>query len=150
MKIYCCCSVAKSCLILRNAMDCSMPSFPVLHHLLEFAQIHVLWVSNAIQSSHPVITFSSCLQSFPASASFPMSQLFISSGQSVGVSASTSVLPMSIQDWCPLGWTGGISLQSKGLSRVFSSTIVRKHQFFRAQHSSWSISHIPTWLLEKS
>ena len=106
------------------------------------------WCHLTISSS--VITFSSCLQSFPASGSFAMSQLFISSGQSARVSASASVLPMSIQDWFPLGWTGGISLQSKGLSRVFSSTIVPKHQFFRAQHFLWSIFHIPTWLLEKS
>ena len=85
----------------------------------------------AISSS--VISFSSCLQSFPASGSFPVSQLFASGGQSIGVSASTSVLPVNTQDWSPLGWTGWISLQSKGLSRVFSSTIVQKHQFFSAQ-----------------
>ena len=93
------------------------------------------------QSCHPtisssVIPFSSCLQSFPASGSFPMSYFFISDGQSIGVSASASVLPMNIQDWFPLGWTGWISLQSKGLSRVFSSTTVQKHQFFSAQFSS--------------
>ena len=82
-----------------------------------------------------VIPFSSCPQSFPASGSFQMSQLFISSGQSVGVSASTSVLPMNIQDWSPLGRTGWNSLQSKGLSRVFSNTTVQKHQFFSTQLS---------------
>ena len=86
------------------------------------------WCHPAISSS--VVPFSSCLQSFPASGSFPMSQLFTSGGQSIGVSASTSVLPMNIQDWFPLGWTGWISLQSKGLSRVFSNTTVQKHQFF--------------------
>ena len=100
--------------------------------------------SNSCPSSrwcHPttltsIIPFSSCLQSFPPSGSFPMSQFFASSGQSIGVSASASVLPMNIQDWFPLGWTGWISLQSKGLSRVFSNTTVLKHQFFGAQLSS--------------
>ena len=82
-----------------------------------------------------VISFSSCLQSFPASGSFQMSQLFASGGKSIGISASTSVLPMNIQDWFPLGWTGWISLQFKGLSRVFSNTTVQKHQFFCAQLS---------------
>ena len=91
------------------------------------------WCHPTISSS--VIPFSSCLQSFPASESFPMSQLFAWGGQSIGVSASTSVLPMNIQDWFPLGWTGCISLQSKGLSRVFSNTTVQKHQFFVTQLS---------------
>ena len=91
------------------------------------------WCHPAISSS--VIPFSSCLQSFPASGSFLMSQLFASGGQRIGVSASTSVLPMNTQDWSPLGWTGWISLQSKGLSRVFSNTTVQKHQFFSAQLS---------------
>ena len=93
--------------------------------------------------------FSSRLQSFPASGSFPMSQFFPSGGQSIGVSASASVLPMNIQDWFPLRWTGWISLQSKGLSRVFSNTTVQKHQFFGDQLSSQSNSHIHTQLLEK-
>ena len=105
------------------------------------------WCHPTISSS--VVAFSSCLQSFPASASFPMSQLFASGGQSIGVSASTSVLPMNIQDWFPLGWAGWISLQSKRLSRVFSNTTVQKHQFFGTQLSSQSNSHIHTWLLEK-
>ena len=91
------------------------------------------WCHPAISSS--VIPFSSCPQSFPASGSFPMSQLFTWGGQSIGVSASASALPMNIQDWSPLGWTGWISLQSKGLSRVFSNTTVQKHQFFSAQLS---------------
>ena len=91
------------------------------------------WFHPAISSS--VIPFSSCLQSFPASGSFQMSQLFASGGQSIGVSASTSVLPINIQDWFPLGWTGWISLWSKGLSRVFSNSTVQKHQFFGAQLS---------------
>ena len=90
---------------------------------------------DAIQQSHPVIPFFSCLQSFPASGSFQMSQLFASPGQSIGVSASTSVLPMNTQDWSPLGWTGWISLQSRGLSRVFPNTAVQKRQFFSAQLS---------------
>ena len=90
-----------------------------------------------------------CPQSLPASRSFPMSQPFSWGDQSIGVSASTSVLPMNTQNWSPLGWTGWISLQSKGLSRVFSNPIVKKHQFFGAQLSSQSNSHIHTWPLEK-
>ena len=105
------------------------------------------WCHPAISSS--VAPFSSCLQSFPASGSFPMSQLFTWGGKSIGVSASASVLPMNTQDWSPLGWTGWISLQSKGLSRVFSNTSVQKHQFFSTQLSSLSNSHIHTWPLEK-
>ena len=105
------------------------------------------WWHPTISSS--VVPFSCCRQFFPASGSFPMSQLFPSGGQSIGVSASTLVLPMNTQDWSPLGWTGWISLQSKGLSRVFSSTTVQKHQFFGAQPSLWSKSHLHT-LLEKS
>ena len=105
------------------------------------------WCHPAISSS--VIPSSSCLQSFPASWSFPMSQFFASDGQSIGVSASASVLPMNTQDWSPLGWTGWISSQSKGLSRVFSNTTVQKHQFFGAQLSSQSNSHIHTGPLEK-
>ena len=95
------------------------------------------------------VPFSSCPQFFPASGSFPMSQFFASGGQSIGVSASASVLPMNIQDWSPLGWASWISLQSKGLSRVFSNTTVQKHQFFSTQLSSQSNSHIHTWPLEK-
>ena len=105
------------------------------------------WYHPAISSS--VIPFSSCPQSFWALGSFPMSQLFASGGQSIGVSASTSVLPMNTQDWSPLGWTGWISFQFKGLSRVFSNTTVQKHQFFSTQLSSQSNSHIHTWPLEK-
>ena len=105
------------------------------------------WCHPTISSS--VVPFSSCLQSFPASGSFPTSQFFASGGQSIGVSASASVLPINTQDWSPLGWTGWISLQSKGLSRVFSNTTVQKHQFFSVQFSLWSNSHIHTWLLEK-
>ena len=104
------------------------------------------WCHPTISSS--VVPFSSCLQSFPASGSFPVSQLFASGGQSIRVSASASVLLMNTQDWSPLGWTGWTPLQSKGLS-VFSNTTVQKHQFFCAQLSLWSSSHIHTWLLEK-
>ena len=105
------------------------------------------WCHPTISSS--VIPFSSCLQSFLASGSFPISQFFASDGQSTGVSASASVLPMNIQDWLPWGWTGWISLQSKGLSRVFSNTRIQKPQFFSTQFSLCSKSHIHTWLLEK-
>ena len=144
------CLVIQSCLTLYDPMDCSMPGLLVLHHLPELAQIHVHWVSDAIQPSHPLPTpFSFCLQSFPASGSFPMSRLFTSSGQVIGVSASALVLPVNIQDWFPLGWTGWISLQSKGLSKVFSNTTVQKHEFFSTQLSLWSSSHTCTWLLEK-
>ena len=103
------------------------------------------WCHPTISSS--VIPFSSRLQSFPASGSFQMSLFFASGGQSIGVSTSASVLPMNILDWFPLGWTGWISLQSKGLSIVFSNTTVQEHQFFSAQLSLWSNSHIQTWLL---
>ena len=96
-----------------------------------------------------VVPFSSCLQSFPASESFPMSQFFTSDGKSIGVSATASVLPINVQGWFPLGWTGWISLLSKGLSRVFSNITVQKHQFFSAQLSLESNSHIHTWPLEK-
>ena len=105
------------------------------------------WCLPAISFS--VIPFSSCPQPLPASGSFPMSQLFTWGGQSIGISASVSVLPRNTQDSSPLGWTGWISLQSKGLSRVFSNTTVQKHQFFGAQLSPQSNSHIHKWLLEK-
>ena len=108
----CCCSVTQSYLSLCDPMDCSTPDFPVLHHLPELAQTHVHWVGEAIQSSHPMSStspsaflFSSWLQSFPASGSFPMSQLFASSDQSTGASPSGSVLPMNIQSWFPFGLT---------------------------------------------
>jgi len=100
------------------------------------------WCHPTISSS--VVPLSSCLQSFPASGSFPVSQVFASGGQSIGISASEWVLPMNIQSWFPLGFTGLISLQSKELSRVFSNTTVQKHQFFHAQLSLWSNSHIRT------
>ena len=105
------------------------------------------WCHPAISSS--VVPFSSCPQSLPASESFPMSQLFAWGVQSIGVSALASFLPKNTQGWSPLEWTGWISLQSKGLSRVFSNTTVQKHQFFGTQLSSQSNSHIHTWPLEK-
>ena len=105
------------------------------------------WCHPGISSS--VVPFSFCPQSLPASESFSMSQLFTWGGQTIGVSALASVLPMNTQDWSPSGWTGWTSLQSKGLSRVFSNTTVQKHQFFSAQLSSESNSHIHTWPLEK-
>ena len=138
-------SVAQPCPTL-----CDMPGLPVHHHLPEFTQTHVHRVGDAIQPSHPLSSPSPpAPQSLPASGSFTMSQLFTWRGQSIGVSASASVLPMNTQDCCPLGWTGLISLQSKGLSRVFSNTTVQKHQFFGAQPSSQSNSHIHTWPQEK-
>ena len=129
-------SVAQSCLTLCDPMDCS---FPVHHQLLELAQTHV---HPTISSS--VMPFSFCLQSFPASGSFLMSQFFTSGGQSFGASSLASVLPKNIQDWFPLQLTGLISLRSKGLSRVFSNTTVQKHQFFGVQLSLRSNSHIHT------
>ena len=145
----CCWSFAQSCLTLCNPMDCSMPGFPILHYLPEFAQIHVHWIGDAIQPFHSVTRFSSYRQSFPALGSFPVSQFFTSGGQSIEISASASDLPMNIQGWFPLRLTGLISLLSKELSRVFCSTIVRKHQCFSSQPSLWSNSHIYTWLLGK-
>ena len=105
------------------------------------------WCHPAISSS--VVPFSSCPQSLPASESFPMSQLVAWGGQSIGVSASASFIPKNTQDWPPLEWIGWISLPSKGLSRVFSNTIVQRHEFFGPQLSSQSNSHIHTWPLEK-
>ena len=129
--LLCCyCSVTQWYPTVHNPMDCSTPGFPVPHQLLEFAQVHIHWTGDAIQPSHAsVILFSSCLQYFWASGSFPMSQIFASGGQSIGASASASVLPVNIQGWFPLGLTGLIALQSKGLSRLFSSTTVWRHQF---------------------
>ena len=148
--IFCCCSVAQSRSTLchpglqHTRLPCPSPTPRVC--------------SNSCPSSwwyHPtilsfVIPFSYCLQSFPASGSFPMSQFFTSGGQSIRVSASASVLPMNIQDRFPLGWADLISLHFKELSRVFSNTTVQKHQFFGTQLSLWSNFHIHTWLLKKT
>ena len=139
--------VVQSCPTLCDHVD--MPAFPVLHYLPKFAQTQVHWVGDAIQPSHPLSSPSPpALNLFPVSGSSPMSRLFASGGQSIG--ASTSVLPMNIQAWLPLGFlTSLISLLSKGLSRIFSSTTVWKRQFFSVQPFLWSNSHIHTWLLEK-
>ena len=141
-------SVTQSCPALCDPVDCSTPGLPVHHQLPEFTQTHVHRVGDAIQPSHPLSSPSPPAPN-PSQHHFPMSQLFAWGGQSIGVSASASVLPMNTQDWSPLGWTGWISLQAKGLSRVFSSTTAQKHQFFGAQLSSQSNSHIHTWPLEK-
>ena len=137
-------SVAQSCPTLWIPMNCSTPGLPVHHQLTEFTQTHVHWVGDDPTVSSSVVPFSSHPQSLPASGSFQMSQLFASGGQSIGVSASPSGLPMNTQDWSPLGWTGWMSLQYKGLSRVFSNTTLQKHQFFGAQLSLYSNSHIHT------
>ena len=140
-------SVQSSCSAMSNSLrphNCSTPGLPVHHHLPEFTQTHVRRVRDAIQPSHPV--------SSPSPPTFNLSQhqglfkcqFFAAGGQSIGVSASASVLPMNIQDRFPLGLTGWISLQSKGLSRVFSNTTVQKHQFFGVQPSSHSNSYIHT------
>ena len=125
-------SVTQPCPALCGSVDCSTPHLPVHHQLSEFTQAHVHWVGDAIQPSHPVPSPSPpAFKSFPPAGSFQMSQFFLSGGQSTGVSVSTSVLPMIIQGWFPLGWTSWISLQSKGLfSRVFSNTTDQEHQFF--------------------
>ena len=128
-------SVAQLCWTLWDLMGCSTPGLPVHHQLPEFTQTLVHRVSDAIQPSHPL------LSPFPPAFNhsqhhrLQMSQFLASDGQSTGVSTSASVLPENIQDWFPLGWTGWISLQSKGLSRVFSNTTVQKHQFFSTQLS---------------
>ena len=139
----CCChSVAKSCPALCDPIDCNVTIFPVLSYLLEFAQTHVLWVGEAIQPSHPVTHSSSCLQSFLASGSFPMSHLFASGSQSI---YSFSISPSS-------EYSGLISFRTDllAVSRVFFNTTVQKHQFFHAQSSLWSSFHLCMWLLEKS
>ena len=143
-------SVIQSCLTLCYSMNCSTPGLPIHYQLPEFTQTHVHRVSDAIQPSHPLSSPSppapnpSQHQGF-----FPMSQIFAWGGQSIGVSALASVLSMNTQGWSPLGWTGWTSLQSKGLSRVFSNTTVQKQQFFGTQPSSQSNSHIRTWPQEK-
>ena len=143
----CFCSVTKLCPTFCNPKDCSTPGSPVLQCLPEFAQTHrplSRWCYLTISSSAAPFF---CLQSLPASGSFPKIWLFTSGGQSTG--ASATVFPVNIQGWFPLRLTGLISLQSKELSRVFSSTTVGKHQFFDSQPSFGSNSHIHTWLLEK-
>ena len=121
-------SVAQSCPATCDPMNCSTPGLPVHHQLPEFTQTHVHRVGDAIQPSHPLSPLLLLPPTLPASGSFPMSQLFAWGGQSIEVSAI--VLPKNTQDWSPLGWTGWIPLQSKGLSRVFSNNTVQKHQCF--------------------
>ena len=130
-------SVVQSCPTLRDPMDCSTPGFPVHYQLLELVQTHVHWVWCHPTISSSVVPFSH----LQASGSFQLSQFFASDGQSISVSDSASVLPMNIQDWFPLGLSDLISLQSKGLSRVFPNTTIRKHQFFSNDYSLWSNSH---------
>ena len=142
-------SVAQLCPALCDVMNCSTPGLPVQHQLPESTQTHVHRVGDAIQPSHPLLSPSPPAPNPSQHQSFPMSQIFAWGSQSTGVSALASVLPMNTQDWSPLGWTSWTSLQSKGLSRVFSNTTVQKHQFFSAQPSSQSNSHIHMWLLEK-
>ena len=138
-----CCPVCSVLFHFLSHMDCCTPGFPILHHLLELAQTHVHWCCHPTVLAS-VIPFSTCLQTFPVPGFFLMSQIFASGGESIGFSVSASVFPMNIQGWFPLGLTGLISLQSKGLSRVFSNTTVQKHL-----PSLWSNSYIHTWLLEK-
>ena len=140
----CCCSVAKSSLTLCDSVDCSTPGSPVLQHLLEFAQTHVHWVGDA---NYPLLLLPSI---FPSLRVFSNELVLRIRWPKYWSFGSASVLPMNIQGWFPLGLTGLISLQSKGLSRVFSNTTIRKDQFFSAQPSLWPISHIHTWLLEKT
>ena len=129
----------------QTRLPCPSPSPGAYSNSCPLSQ----WCHPTISSS--VVPFSSCPQSYPASRSyFLMSQLFASGGQSIGASALAAILPVNIQDWFPLGWIGWNSLQSKGLSRVFSNTTVQKHQFFITQLSLQSNSHIHTWLLEKT
>ena len=143
-------SVSQLCPTLCDPMNHSMPGFPVHHQLPESTQTHVHWVGDAIQPSHPLVS-----PSPPALNLSHHQGLFkwVSSSHQVaktlGASASTSDLPMNTWDWFPLGWTGCISLQSKGLSGIFSNITVQKHQFLSAQPFLWSNSHSHTWLLEK-
>ena len=125
-----CCSVAQSCLTLCDPMDCSIPNFAVHHQLLELAKTHVHWVGDAIQPSHSLLSPSPPSFSLSQHQSFQMSQFFALGDQTIEVSPSASVLPMNIQGWFPWGLIGLISLQSKGLSRVFSSMTIQTHQFF--------------------
>ena len=130
-----CCSVTQSCPTLCNPMDCSIPDLPVHQHLPELAQTHVHWVSDII--NHLILCCPLLLPPsiFPSIRVFSNESVLASGGQNIGVSASASVLSMNIQGWFPLGLTGLISLQSKGLSRVFSNTTAQKHQFFSSQLS---------------
>ena len=141
--------VSQSCPTLCDPMNCRTPSLPVHNQLPEFTQTHIHWVEEP--SNHLIFCLPLLLPPsiFPSIRVFHMSQLFTSGGQSIWVSASASVLSMNIQGWFPWGTTNWISLQFKELSRVFSNTIIQKHQFFSVHLSLWSNSYIHTWLLEK-
>ena len=142
-------SVTQSCPTLCDPMNRSTPGLPVHHQLPEFIQTHVHRVGDAIQPCHPLSSPFPPAPNPSQHQSLPMSQLFALGGQSTGVSALASFLPKKPQGWSPSEWTGWMSLQSKGLSRVFSNTTVEKHQCFSAQPSSQSNSHIHTWPQEK-
>ena len=142
-------SFAQSCPTLCNPMNCSTPGLPVHHQLLEFTQTHVHRVGDAIQPSHPLLSPSPPTPNSSQHQSLPMSQLFAWGSQSTGVSALASFFPKKFQGWSPSEWIGWISLQSKRLSKISSNTTVQKHQFFSAQPSSQSNSHIHTWPQEK-
>ena len=141
----CCCSVVNSCwfFVTPWSIACQVS----LSFIISWSLLKLMSIESMMPSS--ISPFSSCPQSFQASVSFPVSQLFTSGGQSIGALASASALPMNIQGWFPLGLSGLVSLLSKGLSRVFYSTTVQKHQFSGIQPSFWSNSRIHTWLLEK-
>ena len=145
--IFFCCPVTQSCPPLCDPVDCTMLGFPLLHHLLEVAQTYVHWVGDIIQPSHPLSSPSP--RAFNISQHQHLYQWVISTHQVLVASVSASVLSVNIQDWFPIELNDLISLQSKGLSRVFLNTTVQKHQFFSTQLSLWSNSYIHTWLLEK-
>ena len=140
-------SVAQLCPTLCNTVNCTTPGLPVHHQLLEFTQIHVHWIGEAIQPSHSLSSPSPPALSLSQHQGLKMSQLFTTGGQSIGVPATTSVLPINIQDWSLLGWTGWISLYSKGLSKVFPNIAVQNHQFLSAMPTVLSSSLIHIWLL---
>ena len=143
INVLCCCSVMQLCPTLCIPVDCSTPGLPVLHHLPKFAQVHVHCINDAVQLSHPLTPSS---PSVPASQTFPMSHLFGLDDQTTGASASASVLPVNIQGWSPLRFTGLILL-SKGLSGIFFSTTVWRDQFFGILPSLWFSFHNCTWPL---
>ena len=142
-------SVAQSCPTLQDPMTCSSADFPITNSrsLLKLVSIQLVMPSNCLILCHPLLLL---LSIFPSIRVFSNESVLHTRCQSIGVSASASVLPMNIQDWFPLGWTGWIFLLSKGLSGVFSNTTFQKHQFFGAHPSLWSNSHIHTWLLKKT
>ena len=142
-------SVAQSCPTLCDPMNRNTPGLPVHHQLSEFTQTHVHQVGDAIQPSHPLSSPSPPAPIPPSIRVFSNESTLRIGGQTTGASASASVLPKNTRDWSPSEWTGWISLQSKGLSRVFSNATVQTHQFFSAQPSSQSNSHIHTWPQEK-